>query len=97
MCVVFWCAEFEDLNGGCPNVSELAPRPSYLYPILPQHDRWAWYERVLTFQADGNSTGVGNPPGYCYSQQPAWSAYRGARALRPMSQQRRACARSSQQ
>ena len=40
-------------------MSELAPRPSYLYPILPQHDRWAWYERVLTFQADGNSTGVG--------------------------------------
>jgi hypothetical protein len=31
---------------------------------------------VLTFQADGNSTGVGNPPGYCYKSQPAWSAYR---------------------
>ena len=27
-------------------------------------------------QADGNSTGVGNPPGYCYREQPAWSAYR---------------------
>ena len=27
-------------------------------------------------QADGNSTGVGNPPGYCYAEQPAWSAYR---------------------
>ncbi len=26
-------------------------------------------------QADGNSTGVGNPPGYCYKEQPAWSAY----------------------
>lgn len=60
-------------------MSELAPRPSYLYPILPQRDSWAWYERTLTFQADGNSTGVGNPPGYCYKQQPAWSAYRGGR------------------
>lgn len=29
-------------------------------------------------QADGASTGVGNPPGYCYKAQPAWSAYRGA-------------------
>jgi hypothetical protein len=27
-------------------------------------------------QADGNSTGVGNPPGYCYAEQPPWSAYR---------------------
>ena len=27
-------------------------------------------------QADGNSTGVGNPPGYCYKEQPAWSLYR---------------------
>ena len=30
----------------------------------------------LTMQADGNSTGEGNPPGYCYREQPAWSAYR---------------------
>ena len=30
----------------------------------------------LVMQADGNSTGVGNPPGYCYREQPAWSAYR---------------------
>lgn len=35
-------------------------------------------ERACTPQADGNSTGVGNPLGYCYKQQPAWSAYRGA-------------------
>lgn len=27
-------------------------------------------------QADGNSTGVGNPPGYCYAEQPQWSQYR---------------------
>lgn len=27
-------------------------------------------------QADGNSTGVGNPKGYCYAEQPPWSAYR---------------------
>ncbi len=27
-------------------------------------------------QADGNSTGVGNPPGYCYKAQPEWSQYR---------------------
>ena len=31
---------------------------------------------LLMMQADGNSTGVGNPPGYCYKEQPAWSAYR---------------------
>lgn len=31
---------------------------------------------VLTVQADGNSTGTGNPAGYCYKEQPAWSAYR---------------------
>jgi len=29
-----------------------------------------------TVQADGNSTGTGNPAGYCYKEQPAWSAYR---------------------
>lgn len=27
-------------------------------------------------QADGNSTGMGNPPGYCYKEQPEWSQYR---------------------
>ena len=27
-------------------------------------------------QADGNSTGVGNPGGYCYAEQPIWSQYR---------------------
>lgn len=27
-------------------------------------------------QADGNSTGAGNPKGYCYAEQPAWSVYR---------------------
>lgn len=27
-------------------------------------------------QADGNSTGTGNPAGYCYKEQPGWSAYR---------------------
>ena len=27
-------------------------------------------------QADGNTTGVNNPTGYCYNEQPAWSAYR---------------------
>ncbi len=31
---------------------------------------------TLTLQADGNSTGTGNPAGYCYKEQPAWSAYR---------------------
>ena len=37
-------------------------------PVGPTH--------LLVMQADGNSTGVGNPPGYCYREQPAWSAYR---------------------
>ena len=27
-------------------------------------------------QGDGNSTGSGNPAGYCYNEQPNWSAYR---------------------
>jgi len=31
---------------------------------------------LRTIQADGNSTGTGNPAGYCYKEQPAWSAYR---------------------
>ena len=31
---------------------------------------------ICRAQADGNSTGVGNPPGYCYKEQPAWSLYR---------------------
>ena len=31
---------------------------------------------VLAAQADGNSTGVGNPKGYCYAEQPPWSAVR---------------------
>lgn len=44
-------AEFEDTPGACPNVSALAPRPSYLTPLLPDRDRWAWYNRTLTFQA----------------------------------------------
>ncbi|BDA44108.1 Purple acid phosphatase 15 [Coccomyxa sp. Obi] len=68
--------QFEDFNGGCPNVSAASPRPSYLDPIIPSQDPWTWYQRTLTFQADGNSTGVGNPPGYCYAEQPQWSQYR---------------------
>lgn len=145
-------AEFEDLNGGCPNVTVptgFASRPSYLVPLNPSKDPFNWYQRTLTFQvtlhtllphqprashqsrtcrparsacrtgrmlhhvifctqlwlnqlqgipealqasgwvkgmkvsrvcalaqADGNSTGIGNPPGYCYKEQPAWSEYR---------------------
>ncbi|EIE25875.1 Metallo-dependent phosphatase [Coccomyxa subellipsoidea C-169] len=70
--------QFEDLNGGCPNVNASQPRPSYLVPLNPNKDSWTWYRRVLTFtfNADGNSTGVGNPPGYCYKAQPEWSQYR---------------------
>lgn len=30
----------------------------------------------MVVQADGNSTGTGNPAGYCYKEQPQWSAYR---------------------
>ncbi|KAK9915866.1 hypothetical protein WJX75_005427 [Coccomyxa subellipsoidea] len=68
--------QFEDFNGGCPNVTAAQPRPSYLVPLNPSKDPWAWYQRTLTFNADGNSTGVGNPPGYCYKEQPEWSQYR---------------------
>ena len=32
--------------------------------------------KSVAIQADGNSTGVGNPPGFCYKEQPPWSAYR---------------------
>ena len=31
---------------------------------------------LYLLQGDGNSTGVGNPPGYCWAEQPPWSAYR---------------------
>lgn len=31
---------------------------------------------IVLMQGDGNSTGTGNPGGYCYAEQPAWSAYR---------------------
>ncbi|CAK0783284.1 hypothetical protein CVIRNUC_006483 [Coccomyxa viridis] len=71
--------QFEDLNGGCPNVTVdtgFASRPFYLVPLNPSKDPWSWYQRTLTFQADGNSTGIGNPLGYCYKEQPAWSEYR---------------------
>ena len=31
----------------------------------------------MPVQADGNGTGIpGSPPGYCYKEQPEWSAYR---------------------
>ena len=44
------CAEFEDLNGGCPDVNASQPRPSYLLPLNPSKDPWSWYQRTLTFQ-----------------------------------------------
>ena len=44
------CAEFEDLNGGCPEVNASQPRPSYLLPLNPNKDPWSWYQRTLTFQ-----------------------------------------------
>ena len=44
-------AEFEDLNGGCPDVNASQPRPSYLLPLNPNKDPWSWYQRTLTFQA----------------------------------------------
>lgn len=43
-------AEFEDLNGGCPEVNASQPRPSYLLPLNPNKDPWSWYQRTLTFQ-----------------------------------------------
>jgi len=46
-------AEFEDLNGGCPNVTVptgFASRPSYLLPLNPSKDPFSWYQRTLTFQ-----------------------------------------------
>ena len=43
--------------------------------MLVQLQNWAPCN-TFTVQADGNSTGTGNPAGYCYKEQPAWSAYR---------------------
>jgi hypothetical protein len=71
--------QYEDLNGGCPNITSTEERASFLVPANPTVvDPWSYYKAVLTFQADGNSTGIPgtNPPGYCYAQQPAWSQYR---------------------
>lgn len=67
---------FEDFGAGCTNVSTTPNRVSYITPVNPANDPWNYYARALTFQADGNSTGVGNPIGFCYKEQPAWSAYR---------------------
>jgi len=66
----------EDIGSGCSNVTTAGPRVAYITPLNPANDPWNYYGRALTFQADGNSTGVGNPLGYCYKEQPAWSAYR---------------------
>lgn len=68
---------FEDLGTGCSNLTTAGDRVSYLQPVNGAvSDPWSYYARALTFQANGNSTGVGNPGGYCYNAQPAWSAYR---------------------
>ncbi|KAL3151843.1 hypothetical protein ABBQ38_012808 [Trebouxia sp. C0009 RCD-2024] len=69
--------EYEDLNGGCPTPANSSVRPSYINTVdATISDPWSYYKRTLTFQADGNSTGEGNPAGYCYKEQPEWSAYR---------------------
>ena len=46
---------------------------------LAQRGAWGSGPQGCRFwgaQADGNSTGVSNPPGYCYAEQPPWSAVR---------------------
>ncbi|KAK9854186.1 hypothetical protein WJX84_001590 [Apatococcus fuscideae] len=71
--------QFEDLNGGCGNVTSPSQRASYLNSATPSfYDPFTYYRHVLTFQADGNSTGFAGeyPPGYCYKEQPNWSQYR---------------------
>lgn len=69
--------EYEDLNGGCPTPANTSVRPAYIIPNNPTiSDPWSFFKRTFTFQGDGNSTGTGNPGGYCYAEQPAWSAYR---------------------
>ena len=87
--VGFWpgAAEFSDTPGGCPNVSALAPRPSYLVPLLPESDPWAWYERTLTFQVSRSSTiSDGEPHANVCHQHPSQPHARLSRArLRPPS------------
>ncbi|KAK9830772.1 hypothetical protein WJX74_006451 [Apatococcus lobatus] len=71
--------QFEDLNGGCGNVTYPNQRASYLNTATPNIiDPFTYYRHVLTFQADGNSTGYAGeyPKGYCYAEQPLWSQYR---------------------
>lgn len=62
-------AEFSDTPGGCPNVSALAPRPSYLVPLLPERDPWAWYERTLTFQVSRPLSASDAEPHACACHQ----------------------------
>ncbi|DBA94256.1 TPA: hypothetical protein ACH3X1_001874 [Trebouxia sp. C0004] len=65
------------IAGGCPTPANSSVRPAYIVSNNPTiSDPWTFYKRTLTFQGDGNSTGTGNPAGYCYKEQPAWSAYR---------------------
>ena len=50
---VLLCAEYEDLNGGCPTPANSSVRPAYIYPVDNTiSDPWAYYKRTLTFQVN---------------------------------------------
>ncbi|KAK9917889.1 hypothetical protein WJX75_009307 [Coccomyxa subellipsoidea] len=52
------------------------------FPLNSSYDPWSYYQLSPTYQGDGNTTGATvqqratNPKGYCWAEQPPWSAYR---------------------
>jgi hypothetical protein len=71
--------KYEDINGGCEVAQNASVKPGWNEPNEPPIDHFAYYKRVLTYQANGNSSDPSNPAvpkGYCYASQPIWSQYR---------------------
>lgn len=55
LCTVI-CAEYEDLNGGCPTPANTSVRPAYIQSNDPTiNDIWSYYRRVFTFQVSPDS------------------------------------------
>eukprot|EP00891_Asterochloris_glomerata_P009395 jgi/Astpho2/9395/Aster-01660 len=74
--------DYEDTagSGACEIAQNSSVRPSFLYSNNPVvNDRWSWFKRALTYNADGNSSNPSNPTtpqGYCFKEQPTWSQVR---------------------
>lgn len=57
---VLLCAEYEDLNGGCPTPANSSVRPAYIYPVDNTiSDPWAYFKRTLTFQVHPATPALG--------------------------------------